>query len=306
MLALTIPWLLVLLTITAIVCLLKKKWKVALLLVGVALALNWWSECIPLRLCPLKTRIESNSLKVMTFNINGANDDFSDRAEAICRIIKESAPDVIFVAEYPEQNPLLLDSMLRDVFPYRSSKSFKWMHYFYSKYPMTQQRRLRDKDNYEIGAYVCSVFIGKDTIELCGCHLSSNNYTKDKEYITPDSIKNHSNLLLYLSDVNYAYERRSDEADVISEYIHNLPRSCLIMGDFNDVGGSKTIRSLESADLNDAWWKGGLGYGATIHRPLSYRIDHIMYTVGLELKYIKVLDAYGVSDHDALFAEFDY
>ena len=76
------------------------------------------------------------------------------------------------------------------------------------------------------------------------------------------------------------------------------------MGDFNDVGGSGCIRQLESIGLKDAWWEGGIGYGATIHHPLPYRIDHILYSGGLELRKVKVINSDSMSDHDALYAEF--
>ncbi len=50
--------------------------------------------------------------------------------------------------------------------------------------------------------------------------------------------------------------------------------------------------------------KGGNGYGATFHHPLPYRIDHIFYNEGLKLKSIRKVDSQGLSDHDALVAEF--
>lgn len=78
----------------------------------------------------------------------------------------------------------------------------------------------------------------------------------------------------------------------------------LLMGDFNDVGGSKAVRTLECSGFRDAWWKGGLGYGATIHKPLPYRIDHIMYSEQFKLQKIEVVSSEGLSDHDALYAEF--
>ena len=77
------------------------------------------------------------------------------------------------------------------------------------------------------------------------------------------------------------------------------------MGDLNDVGGSPTVKVLEDAGLSDAWWKGGFGYGATIHRPLPYRIDHIMYSDRVKLLHIEVVDSEGLSDHNALYAEFE-
>lgn len=80
--------------------------------------------------------------------------------------------------------------------------------------------------------------------------------------------------------------------------------AAIIMGDFNDVSGSKPLNILEDAGFKDAWWDGGFGYGATIHHPLPFRIDHIMYNDGVELVEIKKVDSNGLSDHDALVATF--
>ena len=55
-----------------------------------------------------------------------------------------------------------------------------------------------------------------------------------------------------------------------------------------------------------AWQEGGFGYGATIHYPLPYRIDHILYNEGLVLKGVKVIDTSDISDHNALVAVFDF
>ena len=76
------------------------------------------------------------------------------------------------------------------------------------------------------------------------------------------------------------------------------------MGDFNDVCVSKPLKILEDSGFKDAWWVGGFGYGATIHHPLPFRIDHIMYNEGLELVEIKKVDSEDISDHDALLAKF--
>lgn len=77
------------------------------------------------------------------------------------------------------------------------------------------------------------------------------------------------------------------------------------MGDLNEVCGALSMRMLEGAGYKDAWSKGGFGYGATIHHPLPYRIDHVLYNSGLKLKGIKKINAKGISDHDALVAVFE-
>lgn len=50
---------------------------------------------------------------------------------------------------------------------------------------------------------------------------------------------------------------------------------------------------------------GGFGYGSTIHHPLSFRIDHILYSDRLRLRSVGRVKARGLSDHDALVASFD-
>lgn len=75
------------------------------------------------------------------------------------------------------------------------------------------------------------------------------------------------------------------------------------MGSFNDVAGSEPLRKLSKAGFSEVWWKGGIGYGASIHHPLPYRIDHVMYKE-LELKSIQMINANGISDHDTLVSEF--
>lgn len=52
--------------------------------------------------------------------------------------------------------------------------------------------------------------------------------------------------------------------------------------------------------------KGGFGLGGT-RKVLGFpfRIDHILYGVGFELKNVKRLQSNGISDHDAIVASFD-
>jgi len=128
--------------------------------------------------------------------------------------------------------------------------------------------------NQTVGVYKSSVKMDGDTIVLYGCHFASNNYTADRQYITPDSINSRSDFETYIKNIELASNQRVREAKILAEDL-SFDYNILVMGDFNDVSGSPALQTLESAGLKDAWWEGGFGYGATIHRPLPYRVQEV-------------------------------
>lgn len=302
MAVLFLPWILLSLLLCSIAFLLKKKWLVGCILLILIFLINLWAECISFNFFQLKENTYEHRLSVMSFNINGSTDDIENRAHKIVEIITILSPDVLFIAEFPEENTKVLDSLLAKHYLYTTC--VKWnAHCFYSRYPLGVQQRLKDSvDN--IGVFKCSLAINNDTFVLYGCHFASNNYTSNKKYVTPDSINNHDDLNAYLRDIELAYNRRAYEASLLLSDLANSHYPIIILGDFNDVGGSKAIRLLEDTGFKDAWWEEGCGYGATIHSPLPFRIDHILYSSNIKLNKVEVVCSEGSSDHDALYAEF--
>ena len=306
MLALTIPWLLVILIIAAIVCLLKKKWKVSSALLIGALCLNWWSECVSIHLWPISDDNGGNCIKVMSFNIDGSTGDIKKKAPRIVSLIEKYSPDVVFIAEYCENNIPDLDTLLTKAYLYNTLCKKGYFHYFYSNYPLIEDMRLRDGDSQKgINIYTCKLMKDGDTVSLYGCHLPSNNYNAEMKRFSPDSIDTSGDALHYLCNIRQAHEKRERQTEIMINEMKGNANPIIVMGDINDVGGSATIRKMEQSGLRDAWWVGGWGYGATIHKPLPYRIDHILYSDDLKLMKIKVVDSQELSDHDALYAEFE-
>ena len=143
-----------------------------------------------------------------------------------------------------------------------------------------------------------------DSINLFGVHMASNNYKGTEASIRPEDIDGVKSFSSYMDNIELAGLQRCEEATKVRDLSIEHGGTAIIMGDFNDVSGSKPLNILEDAGFKDAWWEGGGGYGATIHHPLPYRIDHILYNDRLKLKSIKKIDAEGLSDHDALVVEF--
>lgn len=302
MLALIIPWALVILLILAILFLIKRKRALFFFFVIAAIWLNWLSKCIPFRLSYPPDRYKGDYIKIISYNIDGTSGNTIEKARNVRALLREYSPDIVFIAEYDDFHPSILDSILKEDFNYTTRTEAKHFQYFFGSIPIYNNRRLQDKEGNDIGVYACSILMNRDTIDLFGCHLSSNNYSPSQDRVSPDSIQDGAGLINYLHNVKSAGERRTIEVESLIQTIEAQNHQTILMGDFNDVSFSQPLNLLEDSGFKDAWWEGGVGYGATVNYPLPYRIDHIMHTNGLVLKTIRVIKS-DISDHDALYAE---
>lgn len=237
-------------------------------------------------------------------------------------LIKEQNADVVFLTEnfiYREDSLWL---KICDIYPYRSKDNNSVGNRLYSKYPILQDTILKD-NVMAYGITCCRIDIAVREVDVIGVHLSSNNYNEQMTYMTPDSVATRHQAKTYLKNIVTASEYRVKEAELLNDNLNLNPNlnpslrklqgkpnsgqalPTIVMGDFNDVSGSPTLNILESSGLKDAWWEGGCGYGATIHHPLPYRIDHILHNDKLKLHGIKKIDTQDLSDHDALVASFE-
>ena len=300
MLALTYPWIITVCFLAAIIIALKKHFWIAGGLVVVGFLLNWLSECFAFSLISNNEMCGKRTIRVMVWNIDGSEYD-SLKVARIADVINKYKPDVIFLSEDFDKTGICLDSLLTKNYPYSSNMAYSG-HQFYSNYLLDSIRviKVEDYDN-PLRIHV-SIMVNGQQMDIYGCHLASNNYSASHVDFHLDQVNDHHDAKQYLKNIRDASRLRKLEAQAIIKDMTD--RATIIMGDFNDVGGSPALRAFKAAGFHDAWWKGGLGYGATMHYLLPYRIDHIMYNDKLTLKSIRKIDAKGLSDHDALVAEF--
>lgn len=298
--ALTYPWIILICFFAAVIIGLKKHYWIAGGFVITGLLLNWLCECFAFSFVFDKGIYGKSAVKVMAWNIDGSQYD-SLKVSEIANVIHKHNPDVVFLSEDFNETGICLDSLLKKNYPYSSNLAYSG-HHFYSKY-LLDSIRVVEVENYDNPLRIhVSVMVNGQSIDIYGCHLASNNYTASQVDFHLDQVNDHQDAKQYLKNIRDASRLREREVQAIIKDMTD--RATIIMGDFNDVSGSPALRAFKTAGFQDAWWKGGLGYGATIYYPLPYRIDHIMYNDRLRLKSIKKIDAKGLSDHDALVAEF--
>ena len=301
MLPLLTPFILSVLFLGAVLLCLLSEWQMSIILLVIALFINWRTKCIPLRLFSFSKGIRGRILRVMSFNVNSNFSGIIIRAKEVSSLIKRHSPDVVFITELNDQNRELMDEILMNDYPYSVFEQIV-PHCFYSKYPLSNWSVL-EKDTDIKGSCVCELLFGEKVIMLVGCHFASNNYI-NHQFFTPQEIKGFRGVKRYLNNIRNASKQRLEEAKIVSAVVQDEERSVIVMGDFNDVSGSKAISELEKSGLKDAWWEKGFGYGATIHYPLPFRIDHILFSNKLSLNKIGVVRSNGLSDHNALVADF--
>lgn len=304
---LILPWVECLLGVVLLISLLKRWWIFSVLLAIIVVLLNFYGKLFSAGSIGLFLSEGSvKTVKVMTWNINGMVYE-SKRVEGIAKVIKDEDPDFVLLSEIFAAISNTLHKRLEKDYPYTSYRKVGMHHCAYSKYPLDSIAFIDTGMDDMVKPMHFSMELAGKRVIVYGCHLASNNYSDKREDLHVDSIESKHDVKQYLSNIKAAsWERVKQMEAILEDLALSKSDACIVMGDVNDVSGSAPLRKLEAEGFTDAWWKGGFGYGATIHSPLPYRIDHIMFDESLKLISIKKVRANGLSDHDALVGTFSF
>lgn len=297
---LSTPWILVFIIVFFLLCVLKRWYKLSLIILGLFFFINWNWELVAFRFPTVSEKNEAKDIRLFTWNISCADSvGVADSRGVVTTILNQNA-DIVFLTEYGIEFQPDIDSLLKMHYPIRIDiyNDYTWSC-LYSHKPIDSYCVLGNCDFGCLLKY--DVLLQDNHFTLYCVHLQSNNYVGNTVF-SPDSIADRGGIMRYLDNYKLASEIRREQAEMIVRDLSDVP--CIVMGDMNDVSGSPCMKVFADAGLKDAWWEGGFGYGATIHRLLPYRIDHVMYGKGLKLKGIKKVSSKGLSDHDALVADF--
>lgn len=277
----------------------KKIFVVILLLTFVVSYFNWRYEIVAFH--PFGSDGE-HDFKVLTWNIHcSTKADSLIQKEMAEMILKEDA-DILLLNEFTLDSCLMLDSLLNEQYPYNEEMIAKILigDVLYSKTPLIESGKFdADFPN----AIYSKLYVDKDSVYILGCHLEGNNNEGQIEIDDAGSLRKVKSFWRHYRN---AQEKRKENAHYLKQAVFQSPLPMIVMGDMNDFNHSAPMDSLRDVGMKNAWWEGGLGYGATYHEGwLRLRIDHIYYNNKLKLKGVKVVDT-DLSDHNILVANFDF
>lgn len=242
---------------------------------------------------------EKCELKVMTWNVRCSKGADDNRQRKIAELILKADADFVQLNEFTLDSCLVIDSLLSKLYPFRNVANAKKKagDVFYSKNQLLESRKLRKVHN----SLYSKLFINRDSLLIIGCHLLGNNREGQIEIDDADSLRR---VRAFWSHYRNAREKRKEKARFLKKGVLESTLPIIVMGDMNDFNASAPMDSLKDVGMKNAWWEGGLGYGATYHEGwLRLRIDHIYYNDKIKLHSIKVIDT-ELSDHNPVVAGF--
>ncbi len=246
----------------------------------------------------------SFELRVLTWNVHRAGIVDTNQQVEMAKVIVEQNADFVQLNEFTLDSCRVLDSLIRHYYQHVEDVNANLLSgdIIYSKKKLYISGQKNDIENSKsVPNIAASILCGRDTVSIVGVHLTGNNDSVTKRIVK-------SRKLDFFRHSYQLYKLRSEDRKFCAHYLKQwaieCPHPMIIMGDMNDFSVSAPMDSLRDAGMKNAWWEGGLGYGATFKQGwMRLRIDHVYYNDQLKLKDVRVVNS-NLSDHKILVADF--
>jgi len=280
--------------------LIRLKKEILISLLGILVGWNHLNNLLPLN--PKRSEVPENItssrlFKVLSYNVRTFDrfewDRDPDTRGGIFGFIKGQEPDIVCFQEYyasggrgqtQEEISGLLRFLPESAIYFTTDPANRGGLGIatYSRYPIIKQSRIPFHSVANAAMYT-DIRFREDTIRVFNVHLQSIRF-RQENYAFIDSVRISYNdrQLREIKDIGSqlktAFALRSEQAEMISNYIRESPYPVIVTGDFNDTPQSYAYRQIRKG-LHDAFRQSGRGFGNTYAGELpSFRIDFILYS----------------------------
>ena len=297
--------------------LVRMKGWVLISIVGAAITFGSYRAWFPVNfnseIKPEKVfKVLSYNVMYFSFKLNAE----SGKRHPILEYIRQSDADIVCLQEAgPEfmdktvQNEDVKEALKAYPFILSGAQENRYSVVLLSKYPVIRYSRIK-YESLSNSSFMYDLKVGDDTIRVINNHLESNKLNSDEKNKYTDLLTNReSEQLTKVAEVlgnkvGNASAIRASQADSISKLIGDSPYKVIVCGDFNDVPGSYTYRTVRKG-LLDTWIERGHGWGNTFHENLFlFRIDFILHSPDIKSYQVKV-DKVKYSDHYPIWANLE-
>ena len=302
MFILLVPFLIIILFILSILLFIRRSLIAGAFFLLASLLLNYYTQTIPFHPSFIFNSIQKkeNQIRILSYNIK-YNSDYlrhnKDSLSALISFIRQQNADILVLPESRlNSTNKELRKKLDKIYPYNLASGYDGNDYYtetyvFSRYPVRNVKQYGKHYIYEMNIDITDNY----SIKLLACHLASNQ-----------SNSSLSKGKGFIQNIHNGYETREQEVKMICDSLLHHQGPVIIVGDLNDISGSKTLNTLQNRlKLNDAWWKTGFGYGATsVSKYLFFRLDHILYSNHFKSTSIAVPNI-NFSDHYPIITDLE-
>ena len=231
-------------------------------------------------------------------------------------VLQESSLDGNDFMEYPNVKKYASEVIAK--YPYRSNSRGDVA--IMSKVPFelvpdnTMRNRLDSTVPHTYGR-IFDMKIKEHYLRIIGLHMQSIGLSSEDKQLFKDVVRGkeyvdskaqaqkvkHSLIDKLIS----AFKRRAGEAQAVHAIIEKSPRNLIVCGDFNDVPGSYSYRTVRG-DMSDAYVDCGTWPVNTYNRNGFYfRIDHMFYRGQMDAVSSRI-EKVGESDHYPIVTTFEW
>lgn len=279
---------------------------------GEVVALHPWSGTRS-----MIARAESDTAftcRVMSYNVFVTGPYFArhrtnpEGAPEAWNYVRKFKSDLLVLSEYNPYHGRGFEDSILTVLPHKGNRyadgrmDIDMECNVYSRYPLTLLKSVRIHEDLipdslrlpdnglrkltyrDTQAWLIRVDAPQDSLLLVMVHLKSNQYALARKNVKADSTKSRwrDGIDDYLRGLAIGYDQRPREAETLRREVFDSLQwkgPIIVAGDFNDIGGSETLRRFDRMGLKNAWWKAGLGLGFTYDSyHLLLRLDHVLYS----------------------------
>ena len=235
-------------------------------------------------------------VRMMTYNVHqfkkyGENNDVSTK-DQIIKVIENQNPDVVCFQEFFTRRKGeydLIDSV---------KKRLKLKYYYFvpsvdnnyeaaglaifSRYPITNKGKVSFGEFAGNGSIYADLDVRGQVFRVYNVHLQSISFQKeDYDYIDQVTKKmgtEYRSSRRIASMLKGAFERRSEQVNIMKDEMQTCKLPFVIAGDFNDTPASYCVTQITSS-LKNTFKEQGSGFGKTYNGAFpNFQIDYIATT----------------------------
>lgn len=269
-----------------------------------------------------KSAPAATSLTIMSYNVSQfglyREKDSKYNRQAMFAMIKKQELDIacfqdFYTSERKNDFNNREDISREMALPYRYfSSDFNrngmqhWGSIIYSRFPIIASDKVKMSMGPRSESLIYADIVkGDDTLRIINMHLESYRFN-EKDYSDIQKIKSQEDTGLkatksIVQKMREAYIRRSQQADIVGNFIRQSPYPVIVCGDFNDTPASYTYFTIKG-ELQDAFLQKGWGIGRTFTGLApTLRIDYIFVSNHFKVNSFRKIIS-DLSDHYPVIA----